>query len=202
MTYLKLYLVILKVASLSFGGAYSIWTLIEHELTYESTTTYGCEGNRAAPHENAFSAASTGANIKFCPDDFKKVLGFSELLPGPQVNTIAMLAYRAYGITGMLVIVLALITPGLILVPTAVYLHGRATNSKYWRRFLAGATIGAIALLVLFFLKLGQNLVAPLDYRAAISAGVLVVAFWASARYRVNPLAIATVGALVGYVAL
>jgi chromate transport protein ChrA len=199
MTYLKLYLVILKVASLSFGGAYSIWTLIEHELT---TATYGCEVTGAISAQNNNLAASAGAKIKFCPDDFKKVLGFSELLPGPQVNAIAMLAYRAYGITGMLVIVLALITPGLILVPTAVYLHGRATNSKYWRRFLAGATIGAIALLVLFFLKLGQNLVAPLDYRAAISAGVLVVAFWASARYRVNPLAIATVGALVGYVAL
>lgn len=200
MVYLKIYLLILKIAFLSFGGAYSIWALIANEVVVECP-----RGEHASVPDAATLFASPpgfARGFSVCRSDFATIIGIAEMLPGPQVNAISMLGFRHYGILGMVVIVVALITPGLLLVPLLRYIERRLGHSVHVQYFFAGAFLATLAILSVFFFQLAHSLTRGVDGKAFGVAAQIAVAFWLSFRYRVNPLIIATGGAVSGYLLL
>lgn len=200
MVYLKIYLLILKIALMSFGGAYSIWALIANEVVVDCPRGEQTFVADAATGFGASPALARGFSV--CRSDFATIIGIAEMLPGPQVNAISMLGFRHYGILGMLVIVVALITPGLLLVPLLRYIERRLGHSVHVQSFFVGAFLATLAVLSVFFFQLAHSLTRGADRKAICAAVLIAIAFWLSFRYRVNPLIIATGGAVSGYLLL
>lgn len=178
MVYLKLYLIFFKIAALSFGGAWSAWAMIGRDLV-----------PLCASHDV----------LHLCAEEFRRILAFGEFLPGPQVNAIAMTAFSDLGIPGMLVVALALVTPGLILIPLLMQLSQKLARFTFVGGFLTGARIIALAMLLLFLLNLSATLLS----RAAMFWPVVLVhigtAFYL-ARYRgVHPLLLVAGGGVAGF---
>ena len=200
MVYLKLYLLIFKIALMSFGGAYSIWALIANEVVVDCR-----RGEHTAVKDAATPSGSSpefARGFSVCRSDFATIIGIAEMLPGPQVNAISMLGFRHYGIFGMLVIVAALVTPGLLLVPLLRYIERRLGHPIHVQDFFAGAFLATLAILGVFFFQLAHSLTRGADGKALGVAALITVAFWLSFSYSVKTLIIATGGAVSGYLLL
>lgn len=200
MIYLKIYLLVLKIAFMSFGGAYSVWALIANEAVADCPRAENPSQMQAGT--TAELQRHTAGRFYVCRSDFTTILGVAEMLPGPQVNAISMLAFRDYGILGMLIIIAALITPGLLLIPLLRLVEQRLGHSIHVQYFFAGAFFATLAILSVFFFQLAQALTRHRDLKALVASVLIAVAFWLSFRYRLNPLIIATGGAVSGYLLL
>jgi len=176
MIYLKLYLLTLQIAAVSFGGAYSIWALAEKEFT-----------------------ANCSENTLVCREQYQTVFAVSEILPGPQINAIAMLVHKNFGIGGMLIVIIALITPGFLLTPIFARIYRHAKDEKNLRHFHTGTVLVALSILLLFAFRLSRGLITA---NFVTSTGFFLcaaAAFWASYRYRLHPFAIVAASGITGY---
>lgn len=184
---LKVYLWMFQIALASFGGAYSIWALLISEAGME------CETTGIKPAEGI------NTPIIACRDDLQKIMGFSELLPEPQVNAIAMTAYADYGIPGMLAMVLGLITPGLVLIPILLRLLQRSFALPWVKAFFAGAGIATTAILAHFAFFLLKPAWVSLGLHSLLSVTCCLVAMALSLRCKLNAGLIVILGGIFGY---
>jgi chromate transporter len=181
MIYVQIYLAVLKITFLSFGGAYSIWALMEKDIVIE------CPNTRSAEE------------VRLCRSEFNSVLAVSEILPGPQINSVAMLAYKNWGIAGMLAFLAALITPGLLIFPVASNLYAKLASARFFQVFFAGAILATLAILIFFILKLYTGLMNQGGFQALLIAAHVAAAFWLSYRYRLSPVIIVLSAGILGY---
>jgi chromate transport protein ChrA len=201
----KLYLWIIKISFLSFGGAYSIWALLLADAGHDCTAKHQTERSSSPhPHPHAFSDSLPPRPVNACRTDLQRLMGLSELLPGPQINGIAMTAYAAHGIPGMLVLLLGLMTPGLVLIPLLLLLLRRHAVLPLVQAFFTGAGIATTAILGQFALTLLTPLIAQDAANEGISrslllAGLTLVALVLSLRFRLNPGLIVIGGGIFGY---
>ena len=200
MGYMKLYLFMLKIATLSFGGAYSIWALLEKEVTIQ------CHENPTASPALAMPAGNTpiptGAGHAmpvFCRREYTALFALSEVIPGPQVNAIAVFIFRSAGTGAVLVVLLAMLTPGLLLAPFLLRFYERYKQTPYVAAFFAGAVLAILTVLLLFFTQLAHAQVRAADLRAAGIATLVLAAFSGAYFFRVHPLLIVVVGGAAGY---
>lgn len=184
MIYVKIYLTMLKITFLSFGGAYSIWALMEKDIVAE------CPGTRS------------GEEVLLCRSEFTSVLAVSEILPGPQINSVAMLAHKNWGIAGMLAFLAALVTPGLLIFPVASRIYARLAATRFFQIFFTGAILATLAVLIFFILKLHSELMNQGGFRAFLIATHIAAAFWLSYRYRLSPVIIVVSAGILGYMYL
>jgi chromate transport protein ChrA len=207
MQLVKLYLWIIKISFLSFGGAYSIWALLLADAGHDCTAKHQTErlsSPHPHPHPHALSDSLPARPVSACRTDLQRLMGLSELLPGPQVNGIAMTAYAAHGIPGMLVLLLGLMTPGLVLIPLLLRLLRRHAVLPLVQAFFTGAGIATTAILGHFALTLLTPLIAQDAANEGISrslllAGLTLVALVLSLRFRLNPGLIVIGGGIFGY---
>lgn len=187
MQLLKVYLWMVQISLASFGGAYSIWALLI------SGADRDCHS--VIPKSAHDSVNPVGA----CRDNLQRLMAMGELLPGPQVNAISMTTHADYGIAGMVVVILGLITPGLVIVPTLLWLLRQHFSLVLVKAFFTGAGIATTAILAHFALSLIRPLVATPGPRSILVGSCTAVALVLSMRYKVNPGLIVVLGGIFGY---
>ncbi|MBL8032260.1 MAG: chromate transporter [Leptospiraceae bacterium] len=185
MTALKVYLLMVKLTLLSFGGAYSIWALLD------SAVAVNCQTGQIL-------SENTGA-LMVCRSEFSAIFALGEVLPGPQVNAISILAFRQFGVIGMLTVLAGMLSPGLILVPLARKFQGRFDGSAFMAGFYQGAAVATLAILCVFLLQLTRSATFRHNTLHVPAIFFLLVAFVLSYRFRWNPLLIVSSGAAAGY---
>ncbi|HNA77912.1 MAG TPA: chromate transporter [Turneriella sp.] len=126
----------LLISVQSFGGIHSYWALIERQFVT------GCT-------EHIYPELT-----EICRPMFKASLALAEVIPGPQVNAAAWLFYHSSGVTAVFGILLGALLPGITLAPLLVTLLRHARLQNLLREFIAGASVAAIALLLVFLLRL------------------------------------------------
>lgn len=198
MLYLKLYLILLKVALLSFGGAYSIWALLAKEVTVE------CAGNKSSAWILPSSVSPAPAQAPpfmpvFCRREFNALFAVSEVMPGPQVNAISVFLFRGNGVLAVFVAVFALLTPGFVFAPLLLRFYRRHRESGHLKAFFSGAVLATVSVLLLFFMQLFQGQVKAVDWRSGGIAAVTIAGFAAAYFYKVNPLFVIIAGGLAGF---
>lgn len=200
MLYLKLYLVLLKVTALSFGGAYSIWALLEKEVAIE------CPMNiaratvwHAAPPATNRQDPKDSLLPNLCRHEFSALFAVSEVMPGPQINAISVFIFRNAGLPAVLLALIALLTPGLILAPLVLRLYKRYGNSTYVAAFFSGAVLATLSILLLFFMRLAQGQVKSVDLRSFAIAALVFCSFGSAYFFKLNPLLVIVGGGVLGY---
>ncbi|GAB4432248.1 MAG: hypothetical protein OHK0011_15070 [Turneriella sp.] len=183
---MKLYLWTVKISFASFGGAYSVWALLIDQAGYDCTA----QTDDRAKQTNL---------VKVCRSELQNLMSIAELLPGPQVNSIAMSAYAQYGIPGMLAMVLGLITPGLVLVPAVLWLLRRQVSLSLVKAFFTGAGIATTAVLVYFAAALLRSLLYSNTGGTMLLLSCALMALLLTLRYQVNPALIVVLGGIFGY---
>lgn len=196
MLYVKLYLLTIKITIMGFGGAYSIWAMIDRELV---VTCNADKGRDMVKQSTSLPKAENPLPLHICRDQFNSIFGVGEILPGPQINAISILAFQDLGLPGMLVMIVGLISPGIFLAPFLFGMQMRLKHSLHLQSFLSGAVIATMAILLVFFLNLAFGLLGRANLHSFICLLFLVSAFWASYRFRINPLAIVITAAAGGY---
>lgn len=179
MTYIKLYILTVQISAMSFGGVYSIWALLQREIAVDCP------------------AGQVPAQI--CSNDLKISLALSELIPGPAMNGVSLAAFPGFGVGGMCIILAALLTPGIILVPLLFFFSAKLRRLEFFRNFLHGCSKVSVPLLLLFFVNLAHPLILPLRIKSGLYAVQILVVFVLAWRYKIHPLLLIACGALVGY---
>lgn len=134
--FLQALLLSLGISAASFGGIQSYWALVEKKSVVDCT-----------PEKPA-------APLAVCRPVFAQIFAISELLPGPQINAVALAFAPAAGLGGMLGIIGGAILPGLVLSPLMFWLLHLARARSMLKEFLAGTGTAAIALLIVFLARL------------------------------------------------
>lgn len=117
-------------------------------------------------------------------EDFLEGVTFAQLTPGPNFSNLAtFVGARLGGPAGALVSLLAVLTPGMLVILTlaALYTSFPVNDNPYLRGALSGVASAAVAVLGVVVL---QTLPAALRSRHGLS--VVLVAFLAVGLWRVN----------------
>lgn len=115
------------------------------------------------------------------PEEFVSMLGTSFLFPGlTAVKLSALIGYKAAGITGLIVAVLALNVPGLLM--AAVGYHWLNTHDgPVTRKIMIAVQYGSLALLAAATFSIAQSIVS-INYSIPIAISCfiffLALAFW------------------------
>ncbi len=155
----KLFFSFFKIGLFGFGGGYAMLSLIQHEVV-ES-------------HGWLTSA------------EFTDLVAISQMTPGPiGINTATFVGYTAGGILGSAVATIALVLPSFAIMLTICKLFERFRANSYIEaafRALRLVVVGLIASAALMLLT-PDNFV---DYTSVI---ILVVAFFATWKFKLNPI--------------
>lgn len=200
MLYLKLYLILLKVAALSFGGAYSIWALLEKEVVIDcAVNSSGGPGWQTAPALKPALNREQAVLPRLCRSEFNALFAVSEVMPGPQVNAIAVFIFRSAGSLAVLLALFALITPGLVIAPLLLRLYHRYGKSAPVPFFFSGAVIATLSILLLFFFNLAHGQIRSVDWRSTAIAAMILLSFASAYFYKLHPLLIIVAGGVFGF---
>jgi chromate transporter len=129
---LKLFISFLKVGTFSFGGAYSLIPVIENEIVIR--------------------------HAWLTPDEFLKVLGMVEIVPGAiSIKFATYTGYKAAGIPGVIVANLGNLTAPVILISAVAYIYSYIEKHEYIMNAFRGikfAVLGMIlAIVYQYFIK-------------------------------------------------
>ncbi len=183
---LLLYLSILQLSFLSFGGIYPLWAFIEDEMVVE------CHQAGAKPAERD----------KICRQDFNTIFTLSYLVPGPRLNGASIVGYEIQGFTGMVLFILAGMTPGLVLIPILMNLYVKYQGNPWVKNFFRGTKFGIILVLTGFLANILVAFIHGAFVKQVMAAGIFALTFSMSYFFRINPLIIVMVGAAWGYIFL
>ncbi len=134
-----IFLIFVKVGTVSFGGAYSIWAVIEQEFVERNPLAT----QHAAP---------------LLQDNFHRFMEIGQLTPGPNINGALLVGDHYLGLSGILIAFLGLLLPSVIAIIAMVQLNRRFGLNPAFRHFKQGALAAVIGILAYFLLKLGQQI--------------------------------------------
>ncbi len=120
---IKLFLSFLKVGSLSFGGAYSLLPVIEHEtVVHHSWLTN---------------------------DEFLKILSMVEIIPGAiSIKFATYTGYKVAGIPGVIAANLGNLTAPVVLISLAAYFYSYIENHEYVKNALNGVKFAILGMIL------------------------------------------------------
>lgn len=182
MIYRELFFVFLKVGLFSFGGGYAMLSLLQQEiLRYQ------------------------WMSIK----EFTDMVAISQITPGPiAVNMATFVGYRQAGMIGSLIATAGVIFPSLVIVLLLARFFIRFSEAKAVKGILFGlrpvvAGLIAAAAIQIAGIELvhgelyskGNNILTILEGKSiAITVGALI----ASYKYKIHPIWVIVVSALIG----
>ncbi len=157
--HLKLCLIFLKIGATSFGGAYSIWALVQNEFMDKGPWADGIEG-------------------PLSPDQFYHFMEVGQLTPGPNINGVLLVGNHYLGIPGIFLIFFSLLIPSVLIMIGFYHLNRKLGKSTSFSYFKNGALAAVIGILVFFLIKLGEKV--PLDqgWETAFFAGIALIALY------------------------
>ena len=175
---LLLVLEFLKIGIFAFGGGYATLPYL-----YELARNY-----------HWFSLA-----------DLSNFIAVSAVTPGPiGVNMAAFAGYFSSGVFGAILAALAVVAPSAVLILLLNHFIPDLTEHKVMKRLFYGLIPCALALIFAATLRLGKNALFGFDsLTTAVWGWLLFLALlFSSFRWKLNPLWMLLIGAIVGFLLL
>jgi chromate transport protein ChrA len=216
---IKLFLIVFwtffKITAVSFGGIYSVWALAEQELTYDLENNANDYLQNTIPGKNnteqktsrikktssSFSENESSNIFQISKSDFKKIISFSSLMPGPRASGFSLIGYKIGGILLMVAVYLGLVLPGFIVVPILSKGYAYIFRFEFAKYFRDGANYAIIAILLIFCLSLLQSSQGDLIANI-IFLTIVGITFSFSFYFKIHPLFLVICSAFGGYLFL
>ena len=131
-----LFFIFLKIGTVAFGGAYSIWSMVDQEFVTPTGTVL--------QHWNKSLSES----------DLYKYMEVGRMTPGPNINGVLLVGYYFEGLWGILLSLVALLLPSGFAIVGLYHLNRRWKLSRKFSWFKEGALAGVIGVLIFFLVKL------------------------------------------------
>ena len=145
----QLFLAVLRVGVLAFGGGFTSIPLFQHEvITVHSWLT---------------------------PKTFLDGIALGQITPGPVLITATFIGYRLLGVTGALVGSLAIFTPGAFAMFLLAHQHERVRQWLWLHALVRGIVAGFIGVLVSVTIQLGLHSLTDWKTVALATGSVLVL---------------------------
>ena len=136
-----LFLLFTKIGAVSFGGAYTIWALIDQE--------FSASGNQEILM-NQLEPLSE-ANIQY----FMQV---AHLTPGPNISGMLLIGNHYFGLGGIGLIFIALLLPSAISIILLYRLNFKLSLRSWFLHFKQGALAAVIGILIYFMFQLSKKI--------------------------------------------
>lgn len=180
MIFLRLFWVFTKIGVFGFGGGYAMLSLIQHEVVEK--------------------------NGWMTKQQFTDLIAVSQMTPGPiGINTATYAGYTALensghspfiAVLGSIVATFSLCLPSFVLIILISYFFSRFRSNKYFTWAMTGVRLLSVALIGLAAVSLmtRENFI---DY---VSPILFLGALFLSVRYKLHPVFIIAIAAIVGIV--
>ncbi len=180
MVFFKLFWVFVKIGTFGFGGGYAMLSLIQEEVVEK--------------------------NNWMTKQQFIDLIAVSQMTPGPiGINTATYAGYSAllnagytsnFSILGAVVATVSLCLPSFTLIILISYFFTRFRNNKYFTWAMIGIRPLSVALIGLAALSL-MNHDSFIDYLSPI---IFLGALFLSIRYKLHPVVVIAIAAIVGLI--
>jgi len=172
---LMLFWTFFKVGLVSFGGGYAILSVIEHEVI---------------------------GNGWMSPDSFADAVSLAGMSPGPiATNSAVLIGFQTAGLAGAIVSILGIILPSfLIIIALALFFYRKSQGGGIMQAVLYGLKPMVAAMVVFAAYRVGVNGQPSLGLNAhsLAVAIIFVIAVVGIVKYKLHPLVILSVSALMG----
>ncbi|NOU96549.1 chromate transporter [Paenibacillus sp. LMG 31456] len=172
--FLMLFWTFFKVGLISFGGGYAILSIIEREVLLQQWMT---------------------------SVDYTQAVALAGMSPGPIATNIAILVgYKTSGITGAVVAVSGMILPSVIVVIIVAGFLFKAGRERWVQVALYGLKPMVTALILYAAIRMAMNgqPLLGINIHTLASLAIFVFAVIGIMKYRLHPLIILSVSALMG----
>ncbi len=184
---LLLLFIFFKISVTSFGGIYSVWALTEDIFVINDQV-------EKSKIDNPDHLGPVLNN-----DEFKKIFGISQLIPGPKTSSLSLIGLKFEGFLPMLAIYLGLVLPGLIIIPFLNLANNYFKKFTYFDGFRQGVKLAVIGILVLFSIGLLRKGTGYELDRSIIFILIASMTFFLNKRYSPNPIILIVLSAIFGY---
>ena len=167
---LNLFLAFLKVGSLSFGGAYSLLPVIEHE----TVINHGWLTN----------------------EEFLKVLSMVEIIPGAiSIKFATYTGYKVAGVPGAIVANLGNLFTPIILISIVSYFYQYIENHEYIKETLGGIKYAILGMILAIVYQYTVR-----NYTDWVNIFFLAAGFILTIFFRLNPVYIVALSGFAAFV--
>lgn len=170
MILLKIFLTFFKIGLFSFGGGYAMLPLIQEEVVT--------------------------INKWLTANEFIDIVAISQVTPGPiAINSATYVGYKASGILGSISATLGVSLPSIIIMLIISKFFFAFKNNDYMEKAFKGlrpCTVGLIAAAAILVAKS-----AFIDYKSIL---IFLGAFIASYKYKLDPILLTCVAAILGII--
>ncbi len=170
MILLDIFITFFKIGLFSFGGGYAMLPLIQQEVTVTHTWVTVTE--------------------------FIDIVAISQITPGPiAINSATYIGFKTAGVLGSALATFGVVAPSIIIMIIIARFFIKFKNNKYvdyafWG--LRPATVGLIAAAAVLVSR--ESFI---DFKSII---IFAAAFFASYKYKMDPILLTVIAGAVGYV--
>jgi chromate transporter len=170
MLLLDIFITFFKIGLFSFGGGYAMLPLIQQEVTEVHPWVTTTE--------------------------FIDIVAISQITPGPiAINSATYIGFKTAGIPGSALATFGVVLPSIIIMIIISRFFFKFKNNRYVEYAFLGlrpATVGLIAAAAIL-VAYGSFI----DYKSVI---IFALAFFASYKYKIDPILLTVISGIVGYV--
>ncbi|MCP5463775.1 MAG: chromate transporter [Deltaproteobacteria bacterium] len=134
-----IFLIFLKIGLVSFGGGYSVWSMIEQEFVQSPPEALQML-DKPLTEEKLFSFLEVG-----------------RITPGPVVNGTFLVAHHFGGLTGLFFSFIALLLPSAFAIVGLFHFNKRFHNGNAFAAFKKGALAAVVGVLIYFLYYLSKQ---------------------------------------------
>lgn len=165
----EIFIIFFKIGLFSFGGGYAMLPLIQQEVTTNHTWVTATE--------------------------FIDIVAISQITPGPiAINSATYIGFKTAGIIGSALATLGVVTPSIIIMIIISRFFIKFKNNKYLDYAFLGlrpATVGLIAAAAVLV-----SYDSFIDFKSIL---IFAAAFFASYKYKLDPILLTVIAGVVGY---
>lgn len=170
MILLKLFLTFFKIGLFSFGGGYAMIPLIRREVV--------------------------NVNHWLTNQEFINIVGISQVTPGPlAINTATYVGYKTSGVIGSIFATLGVALPSVIIIYIIAKLFMKYRHDKYVENVLKYIRLSSIGLIASAAIMLMGDVFVNIQ-----SIIIFVVAFILSYRFKMDPIVLAILSGITGFI--
>ena len=168
----KLFWSFLKVGSFSFGGAYSLLPIIENEIVSQ--------------------------HHWLTRDEFVKILGLVEIFPGAiSIKFATYAGFKVAGIPGIIVANLGNLLMPAVLITIVFVFYSKFESNYYLKKIFDGIKFIIIGMIIAIMFRYFFNMSVGWKSIAMVAVGIVLTAV-----YKLNPIAVVVIGAVISVVLL
>lgn len=166
----RLFLTFFKIGLFSFGGGYAMLPLIKQEVV--------------------------DVNGWMTAESFTNIIGISQVTPGPlAINTATYVGYKTSGILGAVSATLGVALPSVIIIFIIATLLMKHKENKYAEGMLKYIRLCAVGLIAAAAIMLKGDVIANMR-----SFLIFIAAFILSYRFRIDPIILAILSGIAGFI--